>query len=158
MRNVDFDNHLCRLSSKTDLWRRKTERQASEGLLTLLKILLNVKTSVDQLLERKSRKENRENEGVRGRSWRPRVVGRQDWGLTPMQETWASHPDNAESRMSYINYHHRTAFGTRFHFLVVRICNILEEKILIWNLLLIILLTDPEKLSNISKVKKREEP
>ena len=63
------------------------ETKASEGLFTLLKILLNVKTSVDQLLERKFRKENRVNEGVRGRSWRPRIGGRWDWGLTPMQET-----------------------------------------------------------------------
>ena len=63
------------------------ETKASEGLFTLLKILLNVKTSVDQLLERKSRKENRVNEGVRGRSWRPQMRGKWDWGLIPMQET-----------------------------------------------------------------------
>ena len=44
------------------------ETKASEGLFTFLKILLNAKTSVDQLLKRKSRKENRENEGVRERS------------------------------------------------------------------------------------------
>ena len=99
------------------------ETKASEGLFTLLKILLNVKTSVDQLLERRSRKENRVNEGVRGRSWRPQMRGKWDWGLTPMQETWASHSDNAESRTSYLNYHHRTVFRTRLHFLVVCICN-----------------------------------
>ena len=52
-------------------------------------------------------------------------------GLGSHTHARKSHSDNAESRMSYINYHHRTAFGTRFHFLVVRICNILEENILI---------------------------